>query len=193
MQSGSARSVPSKSIEEAKSTKKGSAMYNIEELNAKTRDELRAIAKEMDIVGRSKMTKSELVNAVYDNKPFEEVAEANEVAEAVVEAVNDEKQVNKVDEKQKSDEPNEVDKLRHENHMKIVEACEVGDFVAFTCFGSKARSAKVTRKSSKRKKFEVETAYGKKFIIDYDMVIWVKKSQDAKWPHGVYKALKGIE
>lgn len=168
-------------------------MYNIEELNAKTRDELRAIAKEMDIVGRSKMTKSELVNAVYDNQPFEEVAEANEVADAVVEAVNDEKQVNKAEEKQKSDEPNEVDKLRQENHMKIVEACEVGDFVAFTCFGSKARSAKVTRKSSKRKKLEVETAYGKKFIIDYDMVIWVKKSQDAKWPHGVYKALKGIE
>lgn len=168
-------------------------MYNIEELNAKTRDELRAIAKEMDIVGRSKMTKSELVNAVYDNQPFEEVAEANEVAETVVDAVNDEKQVNKVEEKQKSDEPNEVDKLRQENHMKIVEACEVGDFVAFTCFGSKARSAKVTRKSSKRKKLEVETAYGKKFIVDYDMVIWVKKSQDAKWPHGVYKALKGIE
>lgn len=168
-------------------------MYNIEELNAKTRDELRAIAKEMGIVGRSKITKSELVNAVYDNQPFEEVAEANEVAETVVDAVNDEKQVNKVEEKQKSDEPNEVDKLRQENHMKIVEACEVGDFVAFTCFGSKARSAKVTRKSSKRKKLEVETAYGKKFVIDYDMVIWVKKSQDAKWPHGVYKALKGIE
>lgn len=168
-------------------------MYNIEELNVKTRDELRAIAKEMDIVGRSKMTKSELVNAVYDNQPFEEVAEANEVVENVIETVNDEKQVNKADEKQKSDEQNEVDKLRQENHMKIVEACEVGDFVAFTCFGSKARSAKVTRKSSKRKRLEVETAYGKKFIIDYDMVIWVKKSQDAKWPHGVYKALKGIE
>lgn len=168
-------------------------MYNIEELSAKTRDELRAIAKEMDIVGRSKMTKSELVNAVYDNQPFEEVAEANEVAETVVDAVNDEKQVNKVEEKQKSDEPNEVDKLRQENHMKIVEACEVGDFVAFICFGSKARSAKVTRKSSKRKKLEVETAYGKKFVIDYDMVIWVKKSKDAKWPHGVYKMLKGIE
>lgn len=168
-------------------------MYNIEELNAKTRDELRAIAKEMDIVGRSKMTKSELVTAVYDNQPFEEVAEANEVVETIAETVNDEKQLNKVEEKPKNEEPNEVDKLRHENHMKIVEACEVGDFVAFTCFGSKARSAKVTRKSSKRKKLEVETAYGKKFIIDYDMVIWVKKSQDAKWPHGVYKALKGIE
>ena len=166
-------------------TKKGSAMYNIEELNVKTRDELRAIAKEMDIVGRSKMTKSELVNAVYDNQPFEEVAEASEVVETVVEAVEDEKQ--------NAEELNEVNKLRYENHMKIVEACEVGDFVAFTCFGSKARSAKVTRKSSKRKKLEVETAYGKKFIIDYDMVIWVKKSQDAKWPHGVYKALKGIE
>lgn len=174
-------------------------MYNIDQLNAKNRDELRAIAKEMEIVGRGKMNKAELVQAIYDNQPFEE-AEQPEVQ--VVEEVKDEVVVvpandEKVDSKKNTKD--DFSKLREENHRKIVEACEVGDFVAFgvvydkdgNC--TKARSAKVVRKSTKRQKLEVETAYGRKLIIGFDIVLWVKKTIDAKWPHGIYKLLKGIE
>lgn len=170
-------------------------MYNIDQPNAKDRDELRAIAKEMEIVGRGKMNKAELVTAIFDNQPFEDEKQPEPAAEeVVVEEKTTEKVENTNVEKPKHKKAmNEVDAFRKENHRKIVEACEVGDIVAFNCGGTKARSAKVTRKSTKREKLEVETAYGRKFIIDFDMVIWVKKSPDAKWPHGVYKALKGIE
>lgn len=171
-------------------------MYSIDELNAKSRDELRAVAKEMEIVGRGKMNKAELAQAIFDNQPFEEEQKPEPVVEQESEKVSDdvvEENDVKVEEEPAKQKQGDFSKFREENHMKIVEACEVGDFVAFNCGGTKVRSAKVTRKSSKRRKLKVETAYGRKFIIDFDAVIWVKKSAEAKWPHGVYKALKGIE
>lgn len=85
------------------------------------------------------------------------------------------------------------EETRKQNHRRIVEESQVGDIVAFAYNDTKARSAKVKRKSSKKQKLEVQTAYGKTFIIDYDRVLWVKKIPEARWPHGVYKALKGDE
>ena len=183
-------------------------MYNIDELNVKNRDELCAIAKEMEIVGRGKMNKAELVQATYDNQPFEEespvVADAvdEEIEVVVEEAVVEQPVEQPAEEKNKKpvDKPKKLtqedfDKFRADNHQKIVESCEVGQFVAFKRDknDNKAISAKIMRKSTKRQKLEVQTSYGRKFIIDFDMVIWVKKDENSKWPHGVYKLLKGIE
>ena len=115
-----------------------------EELNAKTRDELRVIAKEHEIVGRGKMTKAQLVDAIF------------EVINKDAQKCNDEVQA-KADAK-----------------IDYVKTAGKGTIMAFKLPNGKVKSAKMIERSLKREKLKMETAYGRQYVIDFSDVIWVK-------------------
>lgn len=132
-----------------------------EELNAKTRDELRVIAKEHEIVGRGKMTKAQLVDAIF-------------------EATNNgaQKCTNKDEVQAKADAK-----------IDYVKTAEKGTIMAFRLPDGKVKSAKMIERSLKREKLKMETAYGRQYVIDFGDVIWVKTGD--RWPNGVLSLLKG--
>lgn len=116
-----------------------------EELFAKTRDELRAIAREHEIVGRGKMTKEQLVNAIADVLGEGRTDEAmDEIAEAI------------------------------SAKAEYVKTAEKGTIMAFRLPNGKVKSAKMIERSLKREKLKMETAYGRQFVISFSDVIWVK-------------------
>ena len=73
--------------------------------------------------------------------------------------------------------------------MKYIEEAAIGSIVAFKIDESKAKSAKIVQKSSKKRKLKLETEYGATFIVPYESVVWVKTGN--RWPRGVYEMLKG--
>ena len=73
--------------------------------------------------------------------------------------------------------------------MKYIEEAVIGSIVAFKIDESKAKSAKIVQKSSKKRKLKLETEYGATFIVPYESVVWVKTGN--RWPRGVYEMLKG--
>ena len=81
------------------------------------------------------------------------------------------------------------DEMRIVNKLRYIDNADIGTIVAFRLPGMKAKSAKIIRKSTKNRKFKVETAYGMQFVISYDDVLWVKTNK--RWPKGVYLLLKG--
>ena len=88
------------------------------------------------------------------------------------------------------DEPEEAEmKMDIRGKMEYVNNVEVGTLVAFNAPDGRVRSAKVMKKSTKKRKLMVETEYGASFIISFDDVIWVKTG--SRWPRGVYNMLKG--
>lgn len=116
-----------------------------EELLAKTRDELRTIAKEHGVPGRGKMTKDQLAEAL-----------ANVLQEEVKE----------------SETGDEV--IDHASRVEYVKAAEKGTIMAFRLPDGKVKSAKMIERSMKREKLKMETAYGRQFVISFSDVIWVK-------------------
>lgn len=116
-----------------------------EELNAKTRDELRVIAKEHEIVGRGKMTKAQLVDAIFEVINNKDAQKCNDEVQAKADA--------KID---------------------YVKTAEKGTIMAFKLPNGKVKSAKMVERSLKREKLKMETAYGRQYIIDFSDVIWVK-------------------
>lgn len=132
-----------------------------EELFAKTCDELRAIAKEHAIVGRSKMTKDQLVNAI---------------TEVLKESVPDAT-------------PEEEVQVDTGAKTEYVKTAEKGTIMAFRLPNGKVKSAKMIERSLKREKLKMETAYGRQFVISFSDVIWVKTGD--RWPRGVFNLLKG--
>lgn len=75
-----------------------------------------------------------------------------------------------------------------EQKMGYCERAAVGTIVAFRLPSGKVISAKVVRRSTKGKKFEVRTAYGAVYIVPFTDVVWVRTGRH--WPNGVYKLLK---
>lgn len=70
-----------------------------------------------------------------------------------------------------------------------VEDATIGTIVAFTMPNGKVKSAKIIRKSTKRRKLMLETGYKARFIVSYDDIVWVRTGD--KWPKYVFKLLKG--
>lgn len=87
-------------------------------------------------------------------------------------------------------EPEEAEiKMDIKGKMEYVNNVSIGTLVAFNAPDGRVRSAKVMKKSTKKRKLMVETEYGASFIISFDDVIWVKTG--SRWPRGVYNMLKG--
>lgn len=162
-------------------------------LEAKTKKELRAIATELEITGRWDMTKPQLIEAILRAKSAE-VSKQEEVVEEISQSAKDEDKVDNhecenVEVEDKVENESAGVKVNMEQKMSYIENIDIGTIVAFRLSNGRAKSAKVTRKSTKNRKLKVETDYGAEYIISYDDVIWVRTGK--RWPRGVYKLLKG--
>lgn len=134
---------------------------------SQTRDELRNVAKSLNIVGVWKMNKAQLVHAI-------EEATANVITHA------DETVV---------DESGTTERMV--NKLKYVEAAMPGTLIAFRLPDGRVKSAAIEKRSSKRRVFQVVTAYGHQHTVPFNDVVWVKTG--TRWPRGVYNLLKGNE
>ena len=160
-------------------------------LEAKTKKELRAIATELEIVGRWDMTKPQLIEAILRAKSAKVSKQENVVNENSQSA----KDEHKVD-SQKCENVEVEDKVENESanvnmeqKMTYIENIGIGTIVAFRLPNGRVKSAKVMRKSTKNRKLKLETDYGAEYIVSYDDIIWVRTGK--RWPRGVYKLLKG--
>lgn len=160
-------------------------------LEAKNKKELRAIATELEIVGRWDMTKPQLIEAILRAKSAKSSKQEN-VVNKTSQSAKDECKVDNQECKNVEVEDkveNESANVNMEQKMTYIENISIGTIVAFKLPNGRAKSAKVVRKSTKNRKLKLETDYGAEYIISYDDVIWVRTGK--RWPRGVYKLLKG--
>lgn len=153
-----------------------------EELQKMVCRELFKLATSLGVKGAWNMKKAEVIEAILG-------AEKNvELTESAKENIKVDNHDVEVEEKNENKSANiDVD---FEGKMQRIKAIEIGTLVAFKLSNGKVKSAKVTRKSSKNSRLQVETEYGASYIISYEDVIWVRNGK--RWPRGVYMMLKGL-
>jgi hypothetical protein len=130
------------------------------------------------------LRKDELIETILKAECAEE--SAAETKSAVDEGKIDNHEVVEVEVKEEKESTNDID----EQKLAYLERAEVGTIIACRIDG-KAKSAKIVKRSSKKRRFMVETAYGAQYIVPYEDVIWVRTGN--KWPRGVYRELKGLQ
>lgn len=74
--------------------------------------------------------------------------------------------------------------------MPYIERAEIGTVVAFRLASGKVKSAKIIKKSTKSRRFMLETSYGAQYIASYEDIVWVRTGK--RWPRGIYRLLKGV-
>lgn len=70
-----------------------------------------------------------------------------------------------------------------------LEKC-MGTLVAFRSATGKVKSAKVINRSTKVKRFMVETRYGKQIKVRFQDVLWMRQ-MEGRWPNSILALLKG--
>lgn len=158
---------------------------NRETLNKLTVKELiKQYATPLQIIGRHDMKKSDLVQAILDVY----VSQIDDEVSGEVSGETDDVTTEEVSKevKKQNRELTEVQKI---NKARYIDEADVGTIIAFKLPGMKVKSAKIIRRSTKNKKFKVQTAYGVEYVVSFDEVIWVKTNK--RWPKGVYNLLKG--
>lgn len=157
-----------------------------EELQKLKVAELKAICKERNIPhyhGKNCFNKSELINAILE---AEKSVQSDESAEDKNKTDDhDSVEVAAKDEKKATSTGVSV-----EQKMSYVEEATVGTIIAFNLPNGKTKSAKIVKKSTKNRRFMVETDYGAQYVVNYEDVVWVRTGK--KWPRGVYRLLKGL-
>jgi len=165
-------------VEKENMTVSEAVEVNRETLNKLTVKELiKQYATPLQITGRHDMKKLDLVQAILD--VYVSQIDDKESDEVTIEDVS--KEV-----KKPARELTEVQKI---NKARYIDDADVGTIIAFKLPGMKVKSAKIIRRSTKNKKFKVQTAYGVEYVVSFDEVIWVKTNK--RWPKGVYNLLKG--
>lgn len=162
-------------------------MARQEELQKLKRDELVEICKGYGLPhcrGKNRLRKDELIETILKAECTE--ASTEETKSAVDEYKVDNQKVVEAEVKDEKESASNVD----EQKLSYLERAEVGTIIACRIDG-KAKSAKIVKRSSKNRRFMVETAYGAQYIVPYEDVIWVRTGN--KWPRGVYRELKGLE
>lgn len=150
-------------------------MLKKEQLEAMKVDELRKLFKEEGVSyykNGKRMTKIEMIDKYLE----------------LYKSINDEDVSVSTEEKKKKKyyktmTPEEMAK-KIEIRKKYVENAKVGEIVAFRFPSGKVISAAITKKSTKGRKFLVETKYGAEHKISFDDVIWVRTNK--RWPKSVY-------
>ena len=164
-------------------------MMKKEELQAMKVSELAAICKANNIPhyhGKNRFKKDELVEAILGAGVAEDSKVENDKS-AKDEVKTDNHDVEAEDKVEK--ESANVD-VNMEQKMPYIEGAVVGTIVAFRLPNGKVKSAKIIKKSTKRRQFMLETDYGAQYITPYEDIIWVRTGK--RWPRGVYKLLKGL-
>lgn len=178
-------------------------MKTKEELQKKTVSELAKICKDNSIPhyhGKNRFRKSELIDAILGAESAKE-SETKKIAKLGEEVVNGlEAGMQSAKDEVKNDNRNGVEvesKVEKEStnidmvqKMPYIEGAEVGVLVAFRLPNGKVKSAKIIKKSTKNRRFKLETDYGAQYIVSFDDIIWVRTGK--RWPRGVYKLLKGL-
>lgn len=177
-------------------------MFTREELESKKKTEIMCIAKDMNITRynhKSERTKAEIIEDIIavqkgkrDEETTTEIASvSDEKAEQVEQPVKKQsKVVSEVQKlKEKTVELSEEEKA--EKKLSYIEGANVGTLVAFRTDNGKIKSAMIVKRSTKNRKFKLETKYGASFVVSFDDVIWVRTNK--RWPKGVYQLLKGID
>lgn len=178
-------------------------MKTREELQKKTVTELAEICKNNSIPhyrGKNRFRKSELIDAILGAESAKE-SETKKIAKLGEEVVNGlEAGMQSAKDEVKNDNRNSVEvegKVEKEStnidmvqKMPYIEGAEVGVLVAFRLPNGKVKSAKIVKKSTKNRRFKLETDYGAQYIVSFDDIIWVRTGK--RWPRGVYKLLKGL-
>ena len=162
-----------------------------------------SIAKEMNIPrykGKTEKTKDELIESILEvqnGKDTQEVASVSdekiEQVEQSVETKVEKRQSNVIAEVQKLKEkkPELTEEQKAEKKLSYIDGAKIGTLVAFKTDNGKIKSAMIVKRSTKNRKFKLETKYGASFIVPFDDILWVKTSK--RWPKGVYQLLKGID
>lgn len=164
-------------------------MMKKEELQAMKVSELAAICKANNIPhyhGKNRFKKDELVEAILGARVAEDSKVENDKS-AKDEVKTDNHDVEAEDKVEKESANVDVDM---EQKMPYIEGAVVGTIVAFRLPNGKVKSAKIIKKSTKRRQFMLETDYGAQYITPYEDIIWVRTGK--RWPRGVYKLLKGL-
>lgn len=178
-------------------------MFTQAELLMKKKLEVMSIAKELNIPrykGKTEKTKDELIESILEvqnGKDTQEAAsvsdEKTEQVEQSVETKIEKKQSNVIAEVQKLKEkkPELTEEQKAEKKLSYIDGAKIGTLVAFKTDNGKVKSAMIVKRSTKNRKFKLETKYGASFIVPFDDILWVKTSK--RWPKGVYQLLKGID
>ena len=153
------------------------------ELEAMKAEELRQMCKNMGISfykGKSRLTKAEMIDKLLCEVESngEEVVEANDksVEQAKSEPVKSQEEI----------EAEEAAKLAM--RAKYIEEAKVGTIIAFRLESGKVISAMIVKKSTKNRKFKVETKYGAEHIVLFDEILWVRTNK--RWPKFIYNLFK---
>ena len=153
------------------------------ELEAMKAEELRQMCKDMGITiykGKSRLTKAEMIDKLLSEVEIdgEEVAENND---------KDAEQPEPVPVKSQEEiEAEEAAKLAM--RAKYIEEAKVGTIIAFRLESGKVISAMIVKKSTKNRKFKVETKYGAEHIVLFDEILWVRTNK--RWPKFIYNLFK---
>lgn len=168
------------------------------ELDKLTCNELRSLAKELNISGRWDMTKEGLIEAILraENAEGSDLNDAG-VAQDTEQSANDEHKVdNQAGNIVAVEAETKIENESANSHgvdlaqkMRYVENIEIGTIVAFRLSNGKVKSAKVVKKSTKNRKLKLETDYGAEYIVPFESIVWVRTGK--RWPKGIYKLLKG--
>lgn len=153
------------------------------ELEAMKAEELRQMCKNMGVSfykGKSRLTKAEMIDKLLCEVESngEEVVEANDesVEQAKSEPVKSQEEI----------EAEEAAKLAM--RAKYIEEAKVGTIIAFRLESGKVISAMIVKKSTKNRKFKVETKYGAEHIVLFDEILWVRTNK--RWPKFIYNLFK---
>ena len=184
--------------------KENTEMFTKEVLETKKKDELMEIAKQLGVVryiGKSALTKLELISSILVKQKTMQKNEQNDVCDSVdcrccsheqKATIKEAKTsvIEKVKQLKKRKNPkNEEERLA--NKLRYIEEAAIGTLLAFRTETGKVKSAMIVNRSTKSKKFKVETKYGLQHVVHFDDVIWVRTNK--RWPKGVYNLLKGID
>lgn len=176
-------------------------MFTQAELLLMKKPEVMSIAKELNVPrynGKNALTKDEIIQNILEaqngNGTQETASVSDEKTEQVEQPVEETKKQSKVVSevkklKEKKQELTEEERMQKK--LGYIEGAKVGTLVAFKTDNGKVKSAMIVKRSTKNRKFKLETKYGATFIVSFDDVIWVRTNK--RWPKGVYQLLKGID
>lgn len=177
-------------------------MFTQAELLEKKKVEVMSIAKDLGLPrykGKSELPKEEIIHNIMEAQKKDEVDETND--KKITQVSNEDNKIVKyeakkseskvVKEVKKLQKPRLSDEEKAAKKQGYIDGAKVGTLVAFRADNGKVKSAMIIKRSTKNRKFKLETSYGAKFIVSFDDIIWVRTNK--RWPKGVYQLLKGIE
>ena len=140
--------------------------FTFEKLKSYKVQELREIAKTLNISGRWSMKKGELISAILGQ----------------IEETKSELKSNQISQETKNDP---VFKKAEEKYLDNI---EVGRLIAYHDKNGYARSARVQKVLSDKRLLIVKDIHGNKDNVSFDDVAWVKTGK--RWPRKLFNALK---